>query len=146
MQLAFGDHQVSNFAAAVEARTIGAYIHWPALDPERDPTGGSQYFGLLPQIPSYPFNGSAIVVWDAGKPNAGCSLGVGAPPFTNTPPVNGCPASLPPARWGANDPHEFARRTPAARQQKSDFDQPGGPVTDTCNGAACHTYNFSGIP
>ncbi|HEV3127926.1 MAG TPA: hypothetical protein VGY32_03040 [Solirubrobacteraceae bacterium] len=146
MHVAFGDHQVSDFAAAVEARTIGAYIHWPALDPQRDPTGGSQYFGLLPHIPSYPWNGSAIVVWDAGQPNADCSLGVGAPPFTNTPPVDGCPSSLPPSQWGANDPHEFPRRTPAARQQKSDFDEPSGVVNDTCGGAACHTYNFSGIP
>ena len=146
MQVAFGDHQVTDFAAAVEARTIGAYIHWPALDPQRDPTGGSQYFGLLPQIPSYPWNGSAIVVWDAGQPNADCSLGVGAPPFTNTPPVDGCPSSLPPSQWGANDPHEFPRNTPAARQQKSDFDEPNGVVNDTCGGAPCHTYNYSGIP
>jgi hypothetical protein len=146
MHVAFGDHQVSDFAAAVEARTIGAYIHWPALDPQRDPTGGSQYFGLIPQIPSYPWNGSAIVVWDAGAPNANCSLGVGAPPFSNTPPVDGCPSSLPPSQWGGKDPHEFPRRTPAARQQKSDFDEPGGVVNDTCGGVACHTYNYSGIP
>jgi hypothetical protein len=146
MHVAFGDHQVSDFAAAAEARTIGAYIHWPALDPERDPTGGSQYFGLLPAIPSYPWNGSAIVVWDAGKPNTGCSLGVGAPPFSNTPPVDGCPSSLPPSQWGANDPHEFPRNTPAARQQKSDFEEPNGVVNDVCGGAPCHTYNYSGIP
>jgi hypothetical protein len=146
MHVAFGDHQVSNFAAAVEARTIGAYIHTPTLDPERDPTGGSEYFGLIPAIPSYPWPGSAIVVWDAGKPNAGCSLGVGAPPFTNTPPIDGCPAGVPPSQWGANDPHEFPRNTPAARQQKSDFDEPNGVVNDVCNAGPCHTYNYSGIP
>ena len=146
MQVAFGDHQVTDFAAAAEARTIGAYIHWPALDTARDPTGGSQYFGLIPQIPSYPWNGSAVVVWDSGAPNANCSLGVGAPPFTNTPPIDGCPSGVPPSQWGGNDPHEFPRRTPAARQQKSDFDEPSGAVNDTCGGAACHTYNYSGIP
>jgi hypothetical protein len=146
MHLAFGDHQVSNFAAAVEARTIGAYIHTPTLDPQRDPTGGSQYFGLIPAIPYYPWPGSAIVVWDAGKPNADCSLGVGAPPFTNTPPIDGCPSSVPSSQWGANDPHEFPRNTPAARQQKSDFDKLNGVVNDVCNGAPCHTYNYSGIP
>jgi hypothetical protein len=146
MHVAFGDHQVSDFAAAVEARTIGAYIHWPALDPARDPTGGSEYFGLIPAIPRYPWRGSAIVVWDAGQPNANCSLGVGAPPFTNTPPIDGCPAGVPPSQWGANDPHEFPRNTPAARQQKSDFDEPDGAVVDVCGGAPCHTYNYSGIP
>ncbi len=146
MHVAFGDHQVSDFAAAVEARTIGASIHWPALDTARDPTGGSQYFGLIPHITSYPYNGSAIVVWDAGAPNSNCSLGVGAPPFTNTPPVDGCPSGVPPAQWGANDPHEFPRNTPAARLQKSDFEEPNGVVIDTCGGAPCHTYNYSGIP
>jgi hypothetical protein len=146
MHVAFGDHQVSDFAAAVEARTIGADIHWPALDTARDPTGGSEYFGLIPPIPSYPWHGSAIVVWDAGQPNAGCTLGVGAPPFTDTPPVDGCPSSLPSSQWGANDPHEFPRNTPAARQQKSDFDQRSGVVDDVCNGQPCHTYNYSGIP
>jgi hypothetical protein len=146
MHVAFGDHQVSDFAAAVEARTIGADIHWPALDTARDPTGGSEYFGLIPAIPRYPWHGSAIVVWDAGKPNANCSLGVGAPPFTDTPPIDGCPASVPAAQWGANDPHEFPRNTPAARQQESDFDEPDGAVVDVCDGQPCHTYNYSGIP
>ena len=146
MQVAFGDHQVSNWAAAVEARTIGAYIHTPTLDPQRDPTGGSQYFGLIPAIPSYPWPGSAIVVWDAGKPTSDCKLGVGAPPLTNTPPIDGCPASVPSSQWGANDPHEFPRNTVAARLQKSEFDEPNGMVYDVCNGLPCHSTNYSGIP
>ena len=86
------------------------------------------------------------MVWDAGAPNPGCALGVGAPPFTNTPPIDGCPSGVPPSRWGANDPHEFPRNTPAARQQKSDFDRPDGVVNDVCAGQPCHTYNYSGIP
>jgi len=156
MHVAFGDHQVSDWAAGVEARTIGAYLHTPALDPQRSLDGttnpDSEYFGSIPAIPYYPWPGSAIVVWDAGKPNSDCSLGVGAPPLTNTPPVDGCPSSLPPSQWGANDPHEFPRNTPAARQMKSDFDWPNGVVNDTCSPvgspgtAPCHTYNYSGIP
>jgi hypothetical protein len=146
MQVAFGDHQVSNWAAGVEARTIGAYIHTPTLDPQRDPTGGSQYFGLIPAIPYYPWPGSAIVVWDAGKPNSNCSLGVGAPPLTNTPPIDGCPSGVDPSQWGANDPHEFPRNTVAARLQKSEFDEPNGKVYDVCNGLPCHSTNYSGIP
>ena len=60
MNVAFGDHQVSNWAAAVEARTIGAYLRTPTLDTFRDPTGGEHYFGQIPAIPSYPWYGSAI--------------------------------------------------------------------------------------
>jgi len=146
MQVAFGDHQVSDWAAGVEARTIGAYIHAPALDPQRDPTGGSEYFGLIPAIPYYPWPKSAIVVWDSGQPNAGCSLGVGAPPLSDTPPVDGCPSSLPSDQWGGNDPHELPRNTPAARAQKSAFDEPNGVVNDVCDGQPCHSTGYSGIP
>ena len=35
LQLAYGDHQVSNLAAEIEARTIGARIETPALKPGR---------------------------------------------------------------------------------------------------------------
>jgi hypothetical protein len=146
MQVAFGDHQVSNWTAAVEARTIGAYIHAPTLDLARDPLGGATYFGLIPAIPSYPWPGSAIVVWDSGAPNGDCSLGVGAPPFTNTPPINGCPSTVPPSQWGGNDPHELPRRTSAARLQKSEFDQPTGGVYDVCNGQPCHSTDYSSVP
>ena len=31
MNNALGDHQVTNYQSEVEARTIGAYAHWPAL-------------------------------------------------------------------------------------------------------------------
>ena len=32
MQIAYGDHQVSQYAAAIEARTVGASVYEPALD------------------------------------------------------------------------------------------------------------------
>ena len=35
------------------------------------------------------------------------------------------------------DPHEYPRRTPAARQQKSDFLKQDGTVTDPCGGLPC---------
>ena len=35
LQAAYGDHQVSNVAAEVQARTIGAQVHTPELDPGR---------------------------------------------------------------------------------------------------------------
>ena len=37
MQIAYGDFQVTNYASAVEARTIGARAYTPALDAVRDP-------------------------------------------------------------------------------------------------------------
>jgi hypothetical protein len=146
MHVAFGDHQVSDWAAAVEARTIGAYIRTPILDPARDPRHGRTYFGLIPAIPYYPWPGSAIVVWDSGAPNQNCSLGVGAPPFGNTPAVDGCPADLPPSQWGGNDPHELPRRTPAARLEKSLFDLPNGKVYNVCGKVACRSTDYSGVP
>ncbi len=111
---AFGDHQVSNLATEIQARTIGASIHQPALAPARH-TDVDPYFDI-PAIPSYPFNGSALIIWDSGEP---------APPITNTPPYAG------------TDPHSHPRNDVDARQQKSDFLQTGGSVSDTCVGLPC---------
>ncbi len=69
MHPAFGDHQVTNVAADVEARTIGAQAHDPVLDPgrsfERSPLFGIKRFA------SFPFGGSAIVYFDVGPIRAG---------------------------------------------------------------------------
>src|SRR5206468_2631189 len=70
---AFGDHQVANVATEVEARTIGASIHQPALDPGRH-SDTDPFYGI-PAISSFPFDGSALVVWDSGS---------SPPPTTNT--------------------------------------------------------------
>ncbi len=125
MQIAYGDHQVSMYAAAVQARTIGAFAHQPALDPARSRDRNLLYG--VPAIRHYPFNGSAIVIWDSG------------PGHTTPPPV----ANLAPVDSASNqDPHENPRSTPAARVQKSDFLAPGGAVFDVCNGRPCHTAAF----
>src|SRR5581483_4842358 len=89
MQIAYGDHQVSMYAAAVEARTIGAAAHVPALDSDRA-RDRNLFFGI-PSIGHYPYHGSAIVIWDAGP-----GL-VAEPPFANNPPM------------ALQDPHEFVR-------------------------------------
>src|SRR3954453_11373062 len=95
MNLAFGDHQVSNWAAAVEARTIGARLRTPALDTFRDPTTGYQYFGEIPAIPSYPYKGSAITGWDSGQSRDNCPRGPGAPLVVILPAFGGCPEGEP---------------------------------------------------
>jgi hypothetical protein len=119
MHVAYGDHQVSQYAAAVEARTIGARVHVPALDPVRS-QDVNLFYGV-PAIPSYPFDGSAIVIWDSGQGR------VPPPPLTNTPPTMG------------PDPHGEVRATVSARVQKSAFLSPNGAVVDVCGGLPCHT-------
>jgi hypothetical protein len=127
MQVAYGDFQVSTFAAAVEARTIGASAHEPALDSGDDRLRDRELLLGLPAIPSYPFGGSAIVLWDSGPGRTQ------PPPLVNLPPV---------ASAGDQDPHEDPRYTPAAQSQISDFLAPGGAVVDTCGEQPCHTSTY----
>ncbi len=127
MQIAYGDHQVSMYAAAVEARTIGASSHQPALDLNTNRSRDRNLFEGIPAIGHYPFKGSAIVIWDGG------------PGLVQPPPV----ANVAPEDTSTNqDPHEFVRSSPLARVQKSDFLQPNGAVVDVCGGKPCHTYNY----
>ncbi len=64
MNVALGDHQVTNYQADVEARTIGAEIHSPVVYDGRWPDFDVAW--NIPRIASYPFSGSAIVYWDGG--------------------------------------------------------------------------------
>jgi len=114
LHVGFGDHQVADVTAEIEARTIGARIHQPALAPGRH-TNVNPYWGI-PAM-TYPWPGSAIVIWDTGRTPAS--------PITNTPPSVG------------QDPHEFPRRQPSARLQKSEFLRTNGAVIDVCSGAPC---------
>ncbi len=119
LHVAFGDHQVANVAAEVEARTIGARLRTPALAPGRDPSV-VPFWGIEP-IPGYPFDGSAFVMWDSGTP---------APPLGNVPPR--------PPTYGS-DPHGDPRSTPSARAQKAAFLAANGAVVDVCGGGPCLT-------
>ncbi len=127
MHVAYGDHQVSMYAAAVEARTIGAKAYEPngsALDPVRS-RDANLFFGIDP-MPKLPFDGSGVVIWDSGPGR------VDPPPFTNTPPTTG------------TDPHEDPRQTVAARTQISDFlNDNGGRITDVCSNSPCHTDAYT---
>jgi hypothetical protein len=114
MHVAFGDHQVADVTAEVEARTIGAGVRWPALAEGRH-TSVDPFFGI-PRIETYPHAGSALVMWDTGVP---------ASPTTNTPPREG------------QDPHGAPRNSPAARRQKSEFLRTGGTLIDVCAGLPC---------
>ena len=77
-------------------------------------TGGYHYFGEIPAIPSYPWYGSAITVWDSGPIRADaqghpCALGTAAPLLINVPAYGGCPADKPQDQWGGQDPHDRRR-------------------------------------
>jgi hypothetical protein len=139
---AFGDHQVANIGTEIEARTLGVSVHQPALAAGRS-ADVTPFYGI-PAIPSYPFDGSALVMWDSGA---------ATPPTTNTPPRPGrcsndatreCSSSTQCISPGtcanvANgfDPHGDPRSSPDARTQKSEFLKTGGAVVDVCSGAPC---------
>jgi hypothetical protein len=126
MQIAYGDFQVSMYAAAAEARTIGARVYQPALDSVR--ARDRNLFWGIPAIGSFPYQGSAIEVWDSGPGR------VEPPPAGNVPPTPG-PTNV--------DPHPDPRNSPAAQQQISDFLQAAGAMTNVCAGAPCHTSVYS---
>ncbi len=114
LDVAFGDHQVANVTADVEARTIGARAHRPALAPGRSPDEPPLWG--IPTIGREQYGGSAIVYWDTG---------VAAPPVGNVPPREG------------QDPHEAVRADATARDQKARFLRSNGVVVDVCAAAPC---------
>jgi len=127
MQSAYGDQYVSMYSAAAEARTIGVDAYEPALDPDRAPDANLLY-GLAP-VPSSPYAGSAIDIWDLGP---GLVL---EPPVLDIQP----PVDVPPYV----NPHESVQYTPAAQQQVSDFLSPDGAFVDVCGGAPCHAVGYT---
>ncbi|HYI46006.1 MAG TPA: Ig-like domain-containing protein [Actinomycetota bacterium] len=115
LQVAWGDHQVANVAAEVEARTIGAPIMTPGLPAgrhwEMDP-----YFT---PTATYPYQGSALVYWDSGN---------------IMPPNGNIPADDNPAAPRENgDPHSHGRDEYAAGWQEAHFLLTGW-LEDVCGG------------
>jgi len=133
MHIALGDHQVANVAAEVEARTIGARLRTPAVDPGRS-FDRVPYYGIRP-IRWFPFDGSAFVVWDAGPTRMDASgdvIGNPPAPITNTPPREG------------KDPHSSPRSDVNARVQKSEFLKIDGRVVDVCGTRPCYDAGWTG--
>jgi hypothetical protein len=128
MQNAYGDFQVSQYAGAAEARTIGASVVTPALDGTRS-RDANLFYGL-PAVQHYPFTGSAVEIWDSGPGR------VQPPPVGNIPPTSAS---------NNNDPHEDPRKTLAAQQQISAFlSDPNGAVISVCANQPCHSYDWTG--
>jgi hypothetical protein len=111
IQGALGDFQVANLAMDVMARTMGASVGGADVRS----TDAEPFWGI-DRIDTYPFDGSAMFLFDSGTP---------LPPITNTPPREGV------------DPHEDVRRATAAYDQVAAFLRPDGTVTDTCDAGPC---------
>ncbi len=133
----FGDHQVANVASETEARTIGARMHQPALDPGRS-TSVIPYYGIAP-ITSDTYGGPAsFVTWDIGplRGPAGSRSGTPPPPNENVPPAVG------------DDPHgaPHARGQLAAEDQISNFLRAKGSLVNVCAGKPCYAGSWTGPP
>ena len=130
MQIAYGDKEVPMYAAAVEARTVGADAHQPALYLATNRYRDRNLFYGLPALPPAPFTGSAISIWDLG------------PGLVSPPPVASVPGPISDAAPLA-DPHNIVSYTPAALDQISDFMGPAGTVVDVCGGQPCQLYGYT---
>jgi hypothetical protein len=153
LHVAYGDHQVANVTAEVEARTIGAAVYQPAVLPGRhwQQPGSNPLFGIR-SIPAFPYAGSALVYWDGGP--MGFPGGTEIPPNENVPPR--------PPEYGA-DPHSYPRNDIKGRAQKASFLTPLGflqnyctaqnnPLTDPSQLATggtptpCYAHGYTGTP
>lgn len=120
LHAAFGDFQVANASAEVEARTIGAKLLTASVPARHPATGG--IYGLDPLLSGEEL-ASALVYWDSG----------------NLPPPN---ANVPPSEEGG-DPHEDPRRDPRAGDQKVTF-WLTGQIVDVMSGGAYGTCRPGG--
>lgn len=112
VHVAFGDWQVSELTAFVEARTMGLPVHRPVT---ADGRSGEVEPGWGLDPIDYPSNGGGLLVWDSGSDPI---------PFENLAPRT------------SRDPHEDPRADADVRRQKAAFlfeDR----LIDVCDASAC---------
>ncbi len=136
---ALGDHQVTNYASDVMARTIGMKTNAGAISPVRWP----DYEDLwnIPRIGAdeYPYGDSAIVYFDGGPVrqnpnNLAQNIGTGLPPYQNL---------APNPQW--EDPHGAPRGGAVGPVAMLDtFLRPNGFITDACDGQPCRAPDWDG--
>lgn len=138
LHVALGDHQVSNFASDVEARTVGLFGHKEGVDDQRWPDYNELWNVPRIEPDEYPFTGSAVVYWDGGpfrkNPlDLSENIGTGTPPIANL-----APTSL----W--EDPHGAPRGAPGPVAMIDTFFDPAGYINDYCGGEPCRASDWSG--
>ncbi len=141
IEMAYGDHQVTNVATEVEARTIGAPLREPALDPGRPPSAFVDFFPDLPilgDLSGPAAGGNGFFVWDIGPKRddgMGGVLGTDSAPITNTAPDDS---------FGV-DPHDTVIDTsPDIRHQIAEFIKEGGKIVDVCGTDPCYAAGWMG--
>ena len=149
MQIALGDHQVSNFASDVQARTIGAKTNIGGIDERRWPNYEDLWNIPRIQPDEYPYAGTSIIYWDGGplRPN---DSGIGSRPLIGTgvsPYANIAPNQINPD-W--EDPHGAPRGASGPVEMMSAFLRPNGAIPDLCGLEAClgdgWDGDFDGLP
>ncbi|MBN8868026.1 MAG: hypothetical protein J0H98_10775, partial [Solirubrobacterales bacterium] len=137
LQIALGDHQVSNFASETMARTLGMSTNAVPVDPGRWPN-----YDILWNVPrlkasDYPYHGNNIIYFDGGPPrpnpsNPSQTIGTDVPPFANIP------------NRVAQDPHGAPGGASVAVALTSTFLQPNGYIDDVCSPNACYGDAWDG--
>jgi hypothetical protein len=123
LQVAYSDHQVANITAEVEARTIGAKLHWPAFGEEWPHWSVDPLFGL--ERARYGrgkgMRDQSVLVywWSAERGNT-------VPPNGNVPSTSG------------TDPHGDPRKDNAGSDQVAHFLRTGQ-LLDVCGGPCVTT-------
>ncbi|HTU16154.1 MAG TPA: hypothetical protein VMF31_13270 [Solirubrobacterales bacterium] len=135
LQVAVGDHQVANVAAEVEARTIGATLYAPAVNPGRH-SDTDPFLGIAQAAPPIT-DGNAIVYYDGGPPTFTGSLAQGSKvaPALNLPPR---------PEWGyGGDSHNFPWRSEDGWDHEGGF-LDGNGVAACASGGYCYSNGWPG--
>ena len=138
LHVALGDHQVTNYASDVEARTVGLHTPLGGISEQRWPDYEELWNVPRIQAGEYPFTGSSVTYWDGGPfrmnpANPTQSIGTGTPPIPNV-----APTSL----W--EDPHGAPRGAPGPVAMISTFFDPAGYIDDYCGGEPCLASEWDG--
>lgn len=144
LQPAIGDHQVANVTAEVEARTIGASVYTPALEPGRH--WETNPFMGIPQVDvpaTGPYTGGSMLVYYDGGPvswtnPANNRQGSATPPNENVPPRT---------EWGyGGDPHGYPRASEDGMTHAGDFLAGDGISACEDPDGFCFSNGWTGAP
>jgi hypothetical protein len=154
MEIALGDHQVSNIAALTEARTAGLHLRTnQTIAPERLAGHPNLFWGVptADSMTDFPTSDNGIAVWDIGPLRLDPAhpdptdehhyTGVPLFPMTNTAPQD-----------IGQDPHDYTiRNSPALRKQIATWIKGGQweqavPVDGSDTGDGCVNGSFCKLP